>query len=105
MLTGHRGSTIRNILAQAAQPSRLRVMISKLRNRYWDASGALCKRDNLVWLQSHATDWHSSIDDLDNDLVEETLEYTRDLEEQGETYGPALGCRWEDLRAYHCSTI
>lgn len=91
MLTGHRGSTIRNILAQAAQPSRLRVMISKLGNRCWDASGALCKRDNLVWLQSHATDWRSSIDDLDNDLVEEKLEYTRDLEEHGRNIRAGLG--------------
>jgi predicted O-methyltransferase YrrM len=74
---------IRNILAQAARPSRLRVMIGKLGSRYWDIKGTLSGRENLRWLRENASDWRSSIDDLDDGLVEEALEYTRALEEQG----------------------
>ena len=83
MLKRNRASTVRNILAQAAKPSRLAVMIGKLASRYWDVKGTLSRNENLVWLQRHATDWRSSIDDLDDDLAEETLECMRDLEEHG----------------------
>ena len=80
MLKRNRASTVRNILAQAAKPSRLAVMIGKLASRYWDVKGTLSRTENLLWLQRHATDWRSSIDDLDDDLAEDTHECKSDLE-------------------------
>jgi hypothetical protein len=50
-------SKIGNILSQASDPSRLVVMIDKLKKRILDTKGSISQESNIRWLQENSVEF------------------------------------------------
>jgi len=72
--------TLANVLMQAMNPVRRRVMLKQLQTRLVDERGQLSKPVNLNWIRSHCTSFETLANELDPTLWEEARRFSAALE-------------------------
>jgi len=70
---------IKNILTHALNPKRGRVMLKKLRKRFWDETGLISNEENLAWLQAHCSSFETLARGIDPSLWEESERFRERL--------------------------
>lgn len=72
---------IKNLLAQAMNPSRFKVMAKKIGLRIADQSGELSREENVAWIKANTSSFETLAKSIDPNLWEESQQVSRRLEE------------------------